>query len=124
LSGAVNEKANEFAPYIAGLVQRERARRQQQRERAARALEAARAAADLLRQRYGVTRVRVFGSVRHPERFHERSDIDLAVEGLASIDYLRAWALVNYPGSEFKIDLVTECRPAIWQRAEQEGVEL
>jgi len=122
----VNEKANEFAPYIAGLVRRERARRWQRRERAARALEAARTTADLLRQRYGVTRVRVFGSVLHPERFHERSDIDLAVEGLDPQDYLRAWALVNGPGSEFEIDLITpaECRPAIWQRAEQEGVEL
>ena len=110
--------ADEFAPYIAGLVRRERARRRRMRQRATQALEAARAAADLLRRRYGATRVRLFGSVLHPERFHERSDVDLAVEvgqapttraqdrkfhersdvdlaveGLAPQDYLSAWAV-------------------------------
>ena len=58
--------ADEFAPYIAGLVRRERARRRRMRQRATQALEAARAAADLLRRRYGATRVRLFGSVLHP----------------------------------------------------------
>lgn len=117
---------DEFAPYIAGLVRRERLRRRRMRERATQALEAARAAADLLRRRYGATRVRLFGSVLHPERFHERSDVDLAVEGLAPQDYLSAWASLNGPGGEFEIDLITPdmCRPAIWKSAEREGVEL
>ena len=117
---------DEFAPYVAGLVRRERARRRRMRQRAAQALEAARAAADLIRQRYGATRVCLFGSVLYPERFHERSDVDLAVEGLAPQSYLSAWALVNGPGGEFEIDLVTPdmCRPAIWKSAEQEGIEL
>ncbi|MDY7080697.1 MAG: hypothetical protein SXV54_27770 [Chloroflexota bacterium] len=118
--------ADEFAPYIAGLVRRERSRRRRMRKRATQATEAARAAADLLRQRYGATRVRLFGSALYPGRFHERSDVDLAVEGLAPQDYLNAWALVNGPGGEFEIDLVTPdmCRPAIWKSAEREGVEL
>lgn len=117
---------DEFAPYIAGLVRRERTRRRRMREQAAQALKAARAAADLLRRRYGATRVRLFGSVLHPERFHERSDVDLAVEGLDPQDYLSAWAAVNGPGTEFEIDLVTSdmCRPAIWESLEREGVEL
>lgn len=117
---------DEFAPYIAGLVRRERARRRRMRERAARALEAAHAAADLLRRRYGATRVRLFGSALHPERFHERSDVDLAVEGLAPQDYLSAWATVNGPGAEFEIDLVDprDCRPYIWEAVEQEGVDI
>ena len=115
-----------FAPYIAGLVRRERARRQQMRQRAAQAHEAPRAAADLLRRQYGATRVRLFGSALHPERFHERSDVDLAVEGLASLDYLSAWATINGPGAEFEIDLVDlrECRPYIQEAIEHEGVDL
>ncbi len=117
---------DEFAPYIAGLVRREQARRRQRRERAARALAAAQAAADLLRQRYSVTRVRAFGSILHPERFHERSDVDLAVEGLAPQDYLSAWAVVNGPGAEFEIDLVDlgDCHRYIVEAVEREGVDL
>ena len=117
---------DEFAPYIAGLVQRERARRRRMRERATQALEAARTAAALLRRRYGATRVRLFGSVLHPERFHERSDVDLAVEGLAPQDYLSAWAVVNGPDAAFEIDLVDprDCRPYIWEAVEREGVDI
>ncbi len=120
------ESTEEFAPYIAGLVQRERVRRRQLRERAAQALEAARAAADLLRQHYGATRVRLFGSALHPERFHERSDVDLAVEGLAPQDYLRAWARLNGSDAEFEVDLVDsrDCTSYIWEAVEREGVDL
>lgn len=122
----VNTQHSEYAPYIAGLVARERQRRRRLHRRALQAMEAARQAAALLRQHYKVTRVRVFGSVLRPERFHERSDIDLAVEGLPAEAYLRAWALLNGPGIEFEIDLVTpeECRPAIWESVEREGVDL
>jgi len=123
----VNERlVDEFAPYVAGLVRRERARRQRMRKRALKAQEAARTAADLLRRRYGATRVRLFGSALYPERFHERSDMDLAVEGLAPQDYLSAWALVNGPGAKFEIDLVDphDCSPYIWEAVEREGVDV
>ena len=118
----------EFAPYIAGLVARERARRRRMRRRAAQAVEAARAAARLLRRRFGATRVRLFGSALYPERFYEHSDVDLAVEGLDPKDYLRAWVAVNEPDicGDFEFDLVTPdmCRPAIWESVEREGVDL
>ena len=117
---------NEYAPYIAGLLARERERRRRMQLRRAEAMEVARKAATLLRQRFGVVRVRVFGSVLRPHRFHERSDIDLAVEGLPTGAYLKAWALLNGPGVEFEIDLVTsdECRSAVWNGAMQEGVDV
>lgn len=117
---------SKYASYIAGLVARERQRRRWLRERAVQAMEVAHQAADVLRQHYTVTRIRVFGSVLQPKYFHERSDIDLAVEGLPPEAYLRAWALLNGPGIEFEIDLVTpeECRPAIWESVEREGVDL
>lgn len=121
-----NVPHSEYAPYIAGLVARERQRRRRLRQRAAQAMEVARRSATLLRQHYKVTRIRVFGSVLEPERFYEHSDIDLAVEGLPADAYLRAWALLNGPGIEFEINLITpeECRPVIWESVEREGVDL
>ncbi|MGD9146966.1 MAG: nucleotidyltransferase domain-containing protein [Anaerolineae bacterium] len=55
-----------------------------------RAWEIARQAADLLRYEYGVDRVALFGSLVRSERFHTRSDIDLAVCGLDEKYYYRA----------------------------------
>ncbi|MCB0193681.1 MAG: nucleotidyltransferase domain-containing protein [Anaerolineae bacterium] len=113
--------------YIDGLVAREQHRRQRLQQRAEEAMQVARRAADFLRAYYGVTRVWVFGSVLEPNYFHERSDIDLAVEGLPPEVYLQAWSLLNGGASEinsaFEIDLVTpeECRPAIWASVEREG---
>jgi predicted nucleotidyltransferase len=117
---------SEYAPYIAGLLARERERRRRMQLRSAEAMEVARKAAAELRQHFGVTRVRVFGSVLRPHRFHERSDIDLAVEGLPKGVYLKAWALLNSPGVEFEIDLVAsdECRSAVWESAMREGVDV
>lgn len=43
------------------------------------AWDVARRAAGILREKYGATRVRAFGSILRPERFHACSDVDLAV---------------------------------------------
>jgi predicted nucleotidyltransferase len=63
-----------------------------------------------------------------PERFYERSDIDLAVEGLPPKEHLRAWALLNGAElkSDFEIDLVlqAECLPYIWEAVEREGIDI
>lgn len=95
-------------------------------ERLARAWRVARQAARLLRERYGVPRVRVFGSLLHPGRFHVGSDVDLAVEGLAIGDYWDALADVLFLDDEITIDLVDPdtCPSDIWARIEREGVDL
>jgi len=46
------------------------------------ALEVADTCARFLSDRYGVSKVYLFGSLGRSNGFHERSDIDLAVEGL------------------------------------------
>jgi len=94
--------------------------------RLARAWRVARRAARLLRKRYGVPRVRVFGSLLHPRRFHAGSDIDLAVEGLAVCDYWDALADVLFLDDEMRVDLVdpSTCSSAIWAVVEREGVDL
>jgi predicted nucleotidyltransferase len=96
------------------------------RDRLAHAWQVAHRAVRLLRERYGVLRVRVFGSLLHPERFHDSSDIDLAVEGLAIADYWDALADVLFLDDEIAIDLIDPdmCPADIWARVEREGVEL
>lgn len=66
-----------------------RARAASARVRAARA--ALPALTKCLADEFGATSITLFGSLAAGEA-HERSDIDLAVEGLASEDYFRALA--------------------------------
>jgi len=87
---------------------------------------AARRAASLLRERYGVTRVVVFGSLVHPGCFTRWSDIDLAVWDILPEDTFRAIGAVMDLGGPFEINLVDiqTARPAIHQVIEQEGVDI
>jgi predicted nucleotidyltransferase len=95
-------------------------------ERLTRAWQVAHTAAQILRERYGVSRVRVFGSLLEPSRFHADSDVDLAVEGLASSDYWDALADILFLDDEITIDLIeaSSCPPAIWATVERKGVDL
>lgn len=86
----------------------------------------ARRAARILRERYGATRMRVFGSLLHPERFHARSDVNLALEGVTVTDYWDAVAEVFLLDEAIRVDLVDpdSCSPAVWNIVEEEGVDL
>lgn len=86
----------------------------------------ARVAALLLRERYRVTRVRVFGSLVHRGHFHPGSDIDLAVEGLPAVDYWEAVTAVLFLDDRIPVELVDRavCRPEVWEAVEREGVDL
>jgi len=97
--------------------------------RLAQRLEAARqvagAAAELLKREFQATPVILFGSLGTLERFHLSSDIDLAVNGLAPLDYFRAVAKLQ-DLSAFKVDLVCleRCRPSLKAIIELEGKAL
>ncbi len=56
------------------------------------ALEAAGACMRLLKERFGAQRVILFGSLAGQGPWHGRSDIDLAVEGLAPADFFPAYS--------------------------------
>jgi len=105
---------------------RRRERELQVRRRRVRAWEAARRAARLLKEEFGATRVVVFGSLTHPDRFTLWSDVDLAAWGLRPEDTFRAVAAVLGVSSEIEIDLVdmSMCRPALREAIEREGMEL
>lgn len=71
-----------------------------------RAWQAAYRAATLLYEQFGATQVVVFGSLTEPTAFTKRSDIDIAVSGLADDVYDKAWTKIWKLDSGFKIDLI------------------
>ena len=85
----------------------------------------ARQAAELLKRDFGAARVWLFGSLLHPQRFHERSDVDLTVEGLDERLYLRAVARLLDLNPTIPVDLVEleyarpELRDAILREASE-----
>jgi len=113
-------------PYVEWLRRSVMQRRPLPQVRLTHAWQVARQAARLLRERYDVSRVRVFGSLLHPGRFHVGSDVDLAVEGLTIGNYWDALADVLFLDDEITIDLVDPdtCPSDIWAGVEREGVEI
>ncbi len=79
----------------------------------------------MLRTQFGARRVAVFGSLsRGP--FGLRSDVDLAVWGVAERDFLRAVAAVTALDGDICVDLVAaeQAPPALRQYLDLEGVEI
>ena len=60
----------------------------------------------LLRERFGATRVAVFGSLSSPNSFDAHSDIDLVVWGIPPAQFYQAVAAVTGISHEFEVDLV------------------
>jgi predicted nucleotidyltransferase len=116
----------EMAVYRATARQREEQERQAQTQRAQRAWTLAQQAAALLKEQFDARRVVLFGSLARRDFFHRRSDVDLAVEGIRSRDFWRAWSALDTLGCEFEIDLVDieTALPSLRLEIEREGVEL
>lgn len=113
-----------YAPYVEAWRQRLAAQREADEAYRARALEEARRAAKILVERYGVTRIILFGSLAW-RRFHPTSDIDLAVEGLDPRRFFRADAeLAREIPIPLDLKLLSECPPLLRSRIEKEGVSL
>jgi predicted nucleotidyltransferase len=112
----------DFEPHLRGL--RERRARAEEADRQA-ALEAqglARRLARILRERYGVRRVILTGSLARGT-FRRGSDIDLAVEGLADDVFFRAGAELQREAGAIDVDLVPleSANPVFRELAEREG---
>ena len=115
-----------LAQYRTTAQARQRLAEMQVAERLARATVVAQQAAVLLKERYQVAQVAVFGSLVHPALFHAHSDIDLAVWGLAECNYYRAVGELQALNPEFGIDLirVEEASVLLQQTLAQESVLL
>jgi len=68
------------------------------------AWKAARAASHILKDRFGASRVVLFGSLSRSSGFTERSDIDLAAWGIPPDKFYRAVADVTGFGSVLHLD--------------------
>jgi len=123
---AIQVTDEEMAIYRATARHREEQERQEQERRAREAWEVAQRAAVLLKSRFDVQRVILFGSLARRDLFHQRSDIDLAVEGITSRDFWRAWSALDTLDREWEIDLVDVETASLSLRSEieREGVEL
>lgn len=73
-------------------------------------------------ERYPVTRVWLFGSILNPERFDERSDIDLACEGLPPEKFLESFGVLERTGSlPFDLVRIESCSTELADRIRREG---
>lgn len=114
-----------MARYRAGAMRRADRQRQQQQSRYHQGRRVAKQAAQLLKERWGASRVVLFGSLLRQEKVHARTDVDLAVWGLPEVDYLKALAELLELDPDFSIDLVEadQARPQLL-RAIHAGIEL
>ena len=105
-------------------------RRQQElpeiERRRERAWEAARMAARVLKEKFGVTRVVVFGSLVRDAGFTRWSDVDVAAWGLALEDTFRAIGVIMDLDTEVPVNLVdvNTASPPLLEAIEREGIAL
>jgi len=88
-------------------------------------LDVAKKCANFLKEKYGVTKVILFGSLLNYEKMTPHSDIDLAVWDLPEKNYFKAVGFLLEIADDFSIDLVEiqNVRPYILPAIDQ-GVEL
>jgi predicted nucleotidyltransferase len=97
------------------------ARRARAKVRASRLAAALPAAKDMLAA-HGAERVWVFGSLASPDRFGERSDVDLATSGLPANRYFDALAgLMALFGGPVDLVRREDARGSLFERIEVEG---
>ena len=80
----------------------------------------------MLKSRFGVRRVVLFGSLAHAAWFRPDADVDLAVESLPGDAYWKAWRMVEEFITDRSVDLIEiESAGESLRRAIQRyGVEL
>jgi predicted nucleotidyltransferase len=116
--------APEYAAYIEAHRERRRLEQQCAQQQALAAREAAQQAAAMLARSLGVSRVYLFGSLARGT-FGSRSDIDLAVEGLAPGKLVDALGIVEC-NRRFEFDIVPldAARPEVAEAVRRDGVQL
>jgi predicted nucleotidyltransferase len=113
--------------YVAGWRRRLSADKARRNMRAEEAASAAQKCAQILYENYGARKVYLFGSVNDPGRFHDKSDIDLVVEGLSPRLYFKALAelwRVLPPGMHLDLIPFEDADSELHERVIKEGVPL
>ena len=80
----------------------------------------------MLRDEFGATKIKVFGSVVSADYFSDESDIDIAAWDIPIAQYLSAVLAVNEFHDDFKVDLLDPvlCRVVLQQKIEKDGIEV
>jgi predicted nucleotidyltransferase len=112
--------------YRASAHARMRSERREREVRRQRAWRLARLAAELLKTQYGVPQVAAFGSLTHPDRFTQWSDVDLAAWGLTATNWLKASAAVRALANDIELNIVdvSDCSPELQAVIVRDGVML
>lgn len=126
MATALGLTQEEIETYRAAARRRQDQEQQELIQRERRAWELARRAATLLRERFGASRVMVFGSLVHEGCFSPWSDVDLAAWGIRPEDTFRAIGAVMDIDAEIELNLVDvdTCSASLLAAIEREGVEL
>jgi predicted nucleotidyltransferase len=95
-----------MALYRATARRRAEQQRQVRAKRHQLAWQVARQASRILKEQFSAQQVILFGSLLQPDRFYERSDVDLAVRGLDESRYYRALARLLDIEPEIAVDLI------------------
>ena len=116
----------QIAIYRASALKRRKEDRPELDRRREMAWAAARRAAQLLRERFPVTRVVIFGSLVRGYEFNRWSDVDVAAWGIPPENTFRAIGVVMDMESDIPVNLVdvNTCRPSLLTAIEQDGVDL
>ena len=79
-----------------------------------------------MREEFGATKIKAFGSVVSSDYFSGESDIDIAAWDVPIAKYLSAVLAVNEFHNDFKVDLLDPslCRVVLRQKLEKEGIEM
>ena len=121
------QETRDFGQYVEAWRERVARRQSEQQAWAKHLREVAHACARRLVQDFGARKVYLFGSLLEQDLVHDRSDIDLAVEGLEGTLYFKAlrdvWRLLP-PGVELDLVLLEQARPGLAGRVRTEGVLL
>jgi len=83
--------SDDYSSYVSAYKKRIQKEKEEEKILLQRLDKKAREAARFLGEKYNLQRIYLFGSIVNQETFHLNSDIDLAVEGLKSDEYLEAW---------------------------------
>ncbi len=112
----------EWEPYIEAWIKGARQQKERNLALAGKAYHQAKSMAQVLGKEFGARKVYLFGSLLHPERFREDSDIDLGVEGVAPRSFLRAECRLEEL-TDFPFDLVDihEASPSLVNVIQSEG---
>lgn len=118
---------SDYREYVEAWRKRLARREARKQARAQQLRQIARSCARRLVREFGAKRVYLFGSLLDEELVHDRSDIDLAVEGLAGKVYFKAlagvWELLP-AGVDLDLVLLERAWPGLARRVESEGVLL